>query len=71
MLRVLIAKEWRENRWLMLGFLVLTPILSLGLKLGIMGWIETSAEDTMCLILPGMRCGSREFGSTRASQESR
>ena len=54
MLHALIAKELRENRLLIAGFLIITPLLSLGLKLGIRSWEVTGAEDSMSLFVPGM-----------------
>jgi hypothetical protein len=48
----LIAKEWRENRWLVIGFLVLAPILSLTLKWGIIGWKATEPSHSMRFVIP-------------------
>lgn len=50
----LIRKEWRENRWLFWAFVVLTPLLSLGLKHFLVGWERVRPDQTFTLLLPAM-----------------
>jgi len=51
-MRALIEKEWRDNRWMILSFLVLAPLLSLGLKWGILGWKATDTVHSMRFVIP-------------------
>ena len=51
-MRALIAKEWRENRWLILGFVVVAPLLSIGLKWGIVSWKETDPIHSIKIVIP-------------------
>lgn len=54
-MRALIAKEWRENRALLLGFLAVAPVLSLGLKWLVHGRSGGAVAAASALyFLPGM-----------------
>ncbi len=53
-MRSLIAKEWRECRALILGFLVLAPAASVALKWLVVGWARTSAEESGAYLLPAL-----------------
>jgi len=50
--RSLIAKEWRESRALIIGFLILAPVASLLIKGLLIGFRHTSAVDSMHFIIP-------------------
>jgi hypothetical protein len=48
----LIEKECREHRHLIVGLLVAAPLLSLGLKWGIIGWEKTEPVHSMKAVIP-------------------
>ena len=52
-MRSLIAKEWRESRALIIGFLILAPVASLLIKWLLVGFRHTTAIDSMQFIIPG------------------
>jgi hypothetical protein len=52
-MRSLIAKEWRENRALILGLLLLAPLASLAFKALAPGWAWRGLES-MGVLLPGL-----------------
>jgi len=53
-MRELIRKEWRENRALILGFLILAPTLSLALKGLVVGFAKTAPSDSIQFVIPAM-----------------
>ncbi len=52
-MRSLIAKEWRESRALIFGFLILAPVASVLIKWLLVGFKATETTDSLVFIIPG------------------
>lgn len=50
----LMAKEWRENRLLVLGLVLLAPAASVAVKWWLVGWERTAPFDSIFFLVPGL-----------------